>query len=61
MSEAPTYRAELLDLALECGAKLTGLPDGSEPIRVVFSIEAWRKFDLATRNDKYDQEHRAIG
>jgi hypothetical protein len=46
--EDPKYRAEFLDLALECGAELTGKPDGSEPITVVFTIEAWRKFDLAT-------------
>lgn len=38
-------RPEMLDLALVCGAVLTGKPDGSEPITVVFSIEAWREFD----------------
>lgn len=42
------YRADFLDLALECGAVMTGKPDGSEPITIVFSIEAWRSFDLAT-------------
>ena len=36
---------ELLDLALANGAVLTGTPDGREPITVVFSIDAWRKFD----------------
>lgn len=40
-----TYRAEFLEAALECGARLTGKPDGSEAIEIVFTIEAWRKFD----------------
>jgi hypothetical protein len=43
-----TYRAEFLNLALECGARLTGKPDGSEPIEVQFPIPAWRAFDKAT-------------
>lgn len=42
-------RPEFLDLALKCGADLTGKPDGSEAVTVVFSIEAWAKFDLANR------------
>lgn len=41
------YRKELLDLAMRCGARLTGTPDGREPIEVQFSVEAWRKFDVA--------------
>lgn len=41
-------RREFLDLALSCGAVLTGKPDGSEAITVLFTIEAWRKFDSAT-------------
>lgn len=45
MLQSAKPRPELLDLALECGAQLTGKPDGSEPIEVVFSIEAWRVFD----------------
>lgn len=49
LSEPVKLRDELLDLAIRCGADLTGKPDASEPITVVFSIEAWRKFDLATR------------
>lgn len=40
-------RPELLSLAEESGARLTGKPDGSEPITVVFTIEAWRAFDVA--------------
>ena len=43
------YRKELLDTAIACGAVLTGKPDGSEAITVLFSIEAWRAFDVATR------------
>lgn len=43
------YRQEFLQLALDCGARLTGKPDGSEPIEVVFPIKAWRTFDKATR------------
>lgn len=40
----------LLSLALDAsGAKLTGLPDGSEAITVVFSIESWRRFDRLLR------------
>lgn len=44
------YREELLQLAEQCGMKMTGKPDGSEPIEIVFSIDAWRKFDVATRS-----------
>lgn len=40
-------RPEFLDAALACGAVLTGKPDGSEPVTVVFTIAAWRKFDAA--------------
>ena len=40
-------RKEFLDLALSCGAKLTGKPDGTEAITVVFTIDAWRAFDAA--------------
>lgn len=40
-------RVEFLDLAVSCGAVLTGKPDGSEPITVVFTPEAWREFDKA--------------
>ena len=43
----PKPRAELLALAEQCGAMLTGKPDGSESITVVFTIEAWRTFDAA--------------
>lgn len=46
---APKPRPELLALAEQCGAVLTGKPDGSESITIVFTIEAWRKFDNATR------------
>lgn len=41
-------RPEFLGAALACGAVLTGKPDGSEAITVVFTIEAWRAFDKAT-------------
>lgn len=40
-------RPEFLALAESCGARITGKPDGSEPIEVVFPIEAWRAFDAA--------------
>lgn len=40
-------RKEFLDLALSCGAKLTGKPDGSEAVTVVFTADAWRAFDAA--------------
>jgi hypothetical protein len=40
-------RPEFLKLAENCGAKLTGKPDGSEAITIVFSIGAWRAFDAA--------------
>ncbi len=36
--------AERLALAEKSGARITGKPDGSEPIEVVFTIDAWRKF-----------------
>lgn len=38
-------RRELLDLAMGQGAILTGKPDGSEPIQLIFSIASWRAFD----------------
>jgi len=40
-------RPEFLALAQLHGARLTGKPDGSEAIEVVFSIAAWRAFDQA--------------
>lgn len=43
---------KFLELAEQCGARITGKPDGSEPIEIVFSIPAWRKFD-ATVNPAY--------
>lgn len=33
-----------LNLAEKCGAVLTGKPDGSEPITIVFSLPAWQEF-----------------
>lgn len=41
-------RPELLALAERCGAILTGKPDGSEAITIVFTVPAWRAFDEAT-------------
>src|SRR6185312_16013381 len=41
-------RPQFLALAESCGAVLTGKPDGSEAITIVFTIEAWRKFDGVT-------------
>jgi hypothetical protein len=40
-------RPEFLALAESCGARITGKPDGSEAIQIVFTIDAWRKFDRA--------------
>lgn len=40
-------RIEFLELAVTCGATITGKPDGSEPVSVVFTPEAWQKFDAA--------------
>jgi hypothetical protein len=40
-------RREFLELAQKCGARLTGKPNGSEPIEVVFRIAAWQEFDRA--------------
>lgn len=45
--DQPKPRPEFLDIARRCGATLTGKPDGSEAITVVFSITAWRAFDRA--------------
>ncbi len=47
--EPTTYRAEFLALAQSCGAVMTGKPDGSEAITIMFEIPAWRKFDLACK------------
>lgn len=44
MNDKP-LRPELLDLAERSGARITGKPDASEPIEIVFSVQAWRKFD----------------
>lgn len=40
-------REEFLDAALQCGAELTGKFDGSEPVTVLFTPDAWCKFDRA--------------
>ena len=45
--DKPKPHPELLALAEKCGATLTGKPDGSESITVVFTIPAWREFDRA--------------
>lgn len=54
------YRTEYLDAALACGAVLTGTPDGSEAITVVFTIEAWRAFDLAQQAPQPVQQPAAV-
>lgn len=46
-SEPAKPRQVFLDSALRCGAVMTGKPDASEPITIVFTMDAWRKFDLA--------------
>lgn len=48
-AQSEKYRAEFLALAEACGMQMTGKPDGSEPITMVFTIDAWRRFDLATQ------------
>lgn len=40
-----SYR--LLQLAENCGARITGKPDGSEPVMVEFTPAAWQAFDVA--------------
>lgn len=40
-------RPEFLALAEANGARITGKPDGSEAIEIVFSIQVWRAFDAA--------------
>lgn len=54
------YRAGFLDAALACGAVLTGKPDGSEAITVVFTIEAWRAFDLAQQQAQQQAHARQL-
>lgn len=39
----------LLQLAENCGARITGKPDGSEPVMVEFTPTAWQAFDVALR------------
>lgn len=46
-SEQPKPRAQFLALAEQCGARITGKPDASEPIEIVFTVQAWRRFDSA--------------
>ncbi len=50
-------RAEFLEKAERCGARITGKPDGSEPIEIVFTVAAWRAFDGACA--ELDRAHRA--
>lgn len=38
-------RLAFLELAEANGARITGKPDGSEAIEIIFSIQAWRAFD----------------
>jgi hypothetical protein len=45
----PSKERRLLDLAEKCGAVLTGKPDGSEAVTVVFTVAAWRAFAAAIR------------
>jgi hypothetical protein len=47
VSDTAKPRKEFLDLAQTLGARLTGKPDGSEPIEIIFTVDAWRKFDAA--------------
>jgi hypothetical protein len=49
-------RREFLALAEQCGAKLTGKPDGSESVTVVFTVEAWRAFDAAVQHPVTGQQ-----
>jgi len=66
-SQAPSMpskpRPELLALAEQHGAKLTGKPDGSEAVTVVFTVKAWRAFDaaLATAAPPVAQEAAPVG
>lgn len=40
-------RPEFLSVAEQCGARIIGNPNASEPIEIIFSIQAWRSFDAA--------------
>jgi hypothetical protein len=42
-------RKEFLELAERCGAQISGKPDGSEAMHVIFTPTAWRAFDAATQ------------
>jgi hypothetical protein len=46
-AEATKLDAEFLNLAIDNGAVLTGKPDGSESLSVVFTPRAWRSFAFA--------------
>lgn len=45
--DATPPRREFLELAEAHGAYLTGKPDGSEAVTLVFPVQAWRSFDAA--------------
>lgn len=47
--------ADFLETAQRCGAELTGKPDASEPITVVFTCEAWQQFDRVVGADLFAQ------
>jgi len=57
--------SHLLNLAEQCGARITGKPDGTEAVSVVFTPAAWRAFDEAvatmppTLSSEYRAEYRA--
>lgn len=59
-SPAKPARREFLALAELCGAELTGKPDGSEPVSVVFRPAAWQAFDRAVAA-AFEKERAAEG
>lgn len=48
---------KFLDMALSCGARLTGDPDGSNAVEVVFPPAAWQQFDrlVSEKNRAFDE------
>ncbi len=53
-------RETMLALAEKYGAKITGKPDGSEPIGLFFTIEQWKAFSLAEPIGWYDEIDKTV-
>lgn len=59
-TEETKASTKYIDMAVACGATISGDPTGEEPVRVVFTPEAWKQFSahivvIAEDGEKYRQ------